>query len=597
MGIEAIITLIVILVAVVLFATEYLTVDTVALLIMVALVLTGVISPVEAAQGFSNSATLTVLFMFILSGALLKTGALQHLAIHISSGFKGRYMLSMAALMLFVGAVSAMVNNTPVVAVFIPVILQIARRSGIPATKMLIPLSFASIFGGMCTLIGTSTNILVSGIVENHGLPAIGMFDMLPVGAVLLVVGVLYMLVIGFRLLPDREEGSGLTDSFNESAYLTDIELLSTSTDVGKTIMGSELVNELRLDVVELRRGGASINMPPGDLTLQAGDTLRVRCDIERIRSMKEQMRIQVTPSVRIGGNDLTERGSSLVELVIPSGSVFEGKTLRDVDFRRSYRAIPLAIRHRKEVHQEHLYDVPMRAGDVILAEIKTHFIRQINKLERGGQSPFIMLSQDSLIDFNKKQFGLVLGIMLLMIVLATLGIMPILIGAMTAVAVLVVSRTITMKEAYASVSWNIIFLLAGALSLGQAMGNSGLDAIIADSLIGGLGAFGPVVVVSGLYLVTSLLTELMSNNAAAALVAPIAIATAASLGLNPTPFIMAVTFAASASFLTPIGYQTNAMVYGAGNYRFSDFARVGIGLNLIFWLITSILIPIIFPF
>lgn len=597
MGIEAVITLIIILVAVVLFATEYLTVDTVALLIMVTLVLTGVISPSEAAQGFSNSATLTVLFMFILSGALLKTGALQHLAVRISSGFKGRYTLSMAALMVFVAAVSAMVNNTPVVAVFIPVILQIANRSGIPATKMLIPLSFASIFGGMCTLIGTSTNILVSGIVEEHGLPAIGMFEMLPLGAVLLVLGVGYMLLIGFRLLPDRNDGARLTDTYHESAYLTDIELLATSPDVGKTIMDSELVSELRLDVVELRRNGASFNMPPGDLVLQAGDTLRVRCDLERIRSMKEQMRIQVTPSVRIGGNDLTERGSSLVELVIPSGSIFEGKTLRDVDFRRSYRAIPLAIRHRKEVHQQHLYDVPLRAGDVILAEIKTHFLRQINKLERGGESPFIMLSQDSLIDFNKKRFSLVLGIMLFMVILATLEVVPIVIGAMTAVAVLVVSRTITMKEAYASVSWSIIFLLAGALSLGKAMSNSGLDILIADSLIGGLGAFGPIAVVSGLYLVTSVLTELMSNNAAAALIAPIAIATAASLGLSPTPFIMAVTFAASASFLTPIGYQTNAMVYGAGNYRFSDFTRVGIGLNLLFWLISSILLPLIYPF
>lgn len=595
MGIDAIIVLLVILVGVVFFATEYFSVDTVALLILVTLVLTGVISPTEAAEGFSNPATLTVLFMFILSGALLKTGALQYIAILISSSFKGRYVLSMTMLMLFVALISAFVNNTPVVAVFIPVVLQIARKSGIPASRMLIPLSFASIFGGMCTLIGTSTNILVSGMAEAHGLAAFGMFDLLPMGAVLLGIGALYMVLVGFRILPDRDPQ--LSSEFRESEYITDIEILTTSPDVGRAIMNSQLVAELQLDVIELTRNGSSFNMPPGDLVLRSGDVLKVRCDLEKMRSMKERMKILEKPSVQIGEHNLDGRGSSLVELVIPANSEFEGRSLREIDFRRSFRAMPLAIRHRQEVVHDHLYDVRMKAGDVILAEIKDHFIERMKRDTRSGLNPFIMLSESAVVDFNRKQFSWVMGIMAVMVLLAALNVVPIMVGAISAVTLLVVSRSLTMKEAYASVNWSIIFLLAGALSLGKAMDNSGLDRLMAESLTDNLQYFGPVAVLSGLYLITSLLTELMSNNATAALLAPIAIATAETLGLSPTPFLMAVTFAASASFMTPIGYQTNAMVYAAGNYRFTDFTRVGIGLNLLFWILATVLIPIIFPF
>lgn len=597
MSVDAIIVIAVIIAAVVLFIKELFTVDTVALLILVTLVLTGVVSPNEAAEGFSNNATLTVLFMFILSGALFKTGALQQFAVRISSSFKGRYYTSMALLMLFVSFISAFINNTPVVAVFIPVVLQISRVSGIPASKMLIPVSFATIFGGTCSVIGTSTNILVSGIAEANGLPAIPMFQMLPMGLIIVGAGMIYMLVVGFRLLPDRSKGKNLEDKFRVVDYLTDVEILPTSPDVGVAIMQSQLANKLELDVIELQRNGSSFSMPSGDMILQAYDVLKVRCDIGKIRAMKEQMKALVNPAVHIGGHDLSGRGSTLVELIIPSDSDFEGKTLKDVDFRRSFRAAPLAIRHREEVLHDHLYSIPLRAGDVILAEIKTHFLEQLRKDERSGKSPFILLSESTLIDFKKKQFAWVMAIVVAVIALAAFEIVPIMIGAITAVVLLVISKSMTMKEAYESVSWQVIFLLAGALSLGKAMANSGLDQTIAQTIIGNLGVFGPVAILSGLYLATALLTELMSNNATAALLAPIAIATAHNLGLSPTPFLMAVTFAASASFATPIGYQTNTMVYTAGEYKFTDFLKVGSGLGILFWILATIFIPILFPF
>ncbi len=594
---EAILVLIVVAIGVALFVKELFTVDTVALLILVTLVLTGVVSPNEAAEGFSNNATLTVLFMFILSGALFKTGALQQFAVRISASFKGHYYTSTALLMLFISFISAFINNTPVVAVFIPVALQISRVSGIPASKMLIPISFATIFGGTCSTIGTSTNILVSGIAEANGLPAVPMFQMLPMGLIIVGVGTLYMLVIGFRLLPDRSKGKNLEENFRVVDYITDVEILTTSPDVGSSIMTSQLVNKLELDVIELNRNGVNFSMPSGDMLLQAKDILKVRCDIGKIRAMKEQMKALVNPSVHIGGHELSGRGSTLVELIIQSESDFEGKTLKDVDFRRSFRAAPLAIRHREEVVHNHLYSIRLKAGDVILAEIKTHFLEQLRKDERSGKSPFILLSENTLVDFKKKEFIGVMAAVVAVIVLAAFNVVPIMIGAIAAVVLLVIAKVMTMKEAYESVSWQVIFLLAGALSLGKAMSNSGLDQTIASTIIDNLGVFGPVAILSGLYLATAMLTELMSNNATAALLAPIAIATAHNLGLSPTPFLMAVTFAASASFATPIGYQTNTMVYTAGEYKFTDFLKVGSGLGILFWILATIFIPIFFPF
>jgi di/tricarboxylate transporter len=423
------------------------------------------------------------------------------------------------------------------------------------------------------------------------------MFQMLPMGLIIVGVGTAYMLLVGFRLLPDRSKGKNLEDKFRVVDYLTDVEILPTSPDVGMAIMQSQLANKLELDVIELQRSGTTFSMPSGDMILQAHDVLKVRCDIGKIRAMKEQMKALVNPAVHIGGHDLSGRGSTLVELIIPSDSDFEGKTLKDVDFRRSFRAAPLAIRHREEVLHDHLYSIPMKAGDVILAEIKTHFVEQLRKDERSGKSPFILLSESTLVDFKKKQFAWVMAIVIAVIALAAFDIVPIMIGAITAVVLLVISKSMTMKEAYESVSWQVIFLLAGALSLGKAMSNSGLDQTIAQTIIGNLGVFGPVAILSGLYLATAVLTELMSNNATAALLAPIAIATAHNLGLSPTPFLMAVTFAASASFATPIGYQTNTMVYTAGEYKFTDFLKVGSGLGILFWILATIFIPIFFPF
>lgn len=594
---NAIITAVVIVIAIVLFISEKLSVDLVALLIIAALVVSGVITPAEGIAGFSNAATITVAFMFVISAAILKTGSLQYVAGMLTKTFRSHYQRGVVLLMLVVSAVSAFINNTPVVAVMIPVTMQIAKNSNRAASKLLIPISYASIFGGTCTLIGTSTNILVNGIAEQYGLEGFRMFDMAPMGLCFVAVGSLFMIFIGQRLLPNRVENQ--EDALEESLidYLAEIEILPQSELANRSILSSPLVKELEMEILELRRDGNTLNLPQGDTIMRPRDVLKVRCNVSKIRQLKDQLKVRVLPFAEEEETEDSSERSSFVELVIPTNSEVEGKTLRQFDFRRRFRAAPLAIRHREDVLRDRLQDVQLRAGDVILVEMKTHYLDQWKSSSKDQNSPFIILSEEGILNFDRQRFLIVIAIVLGVIISASAGLLPIVISTLIGVCLLVLTGCLNMKEVYRSVQWNIVFLLAGALSLGVAMDRSGLAESMASLLVSNLAQWGPVAILAGIYLLTSLLTEVMSNNATAALVAPLAIATATQLDVSPIPFLMATMFAASASFMTPIGYQTNTMIYSAGGYRFQDFFKVGVWLNLIFWIMSTLLIPFFFPF
>ncbi|MDP4964197.1 MAG: SLC13 family permease [Salibacteraceae bacterium] len=599
MGVDAIITACVIIGAVVLFISEKFSIDLVALMIMGALVVTGVISPLESMAGFSNSATMTVAFMFVISAAILKTGSLQYVTGLLTTIFRNHYQRGVILLMLTVSAVSAFINNTPVVAVMIPVTTQIAKNANRAASKLLIPVSYASIFGGTCTLIGTSTNILVNGIAEQNGIEAFSMFSFTPLGLIFVAVGSAFMILFGQRLLPSRKAGSDSELETSLLEYLAEIEILPESGLSGKSILSSPLVKELEIEILELRRQSTTLNLPQGDTVLMVGDILKVRCNVEKIRQVKDSLKVKVMPfsDENADSEDQAAGSSAFVELVIPTNSELEGKTLREFDFRRRFRASPLAIRHREEVLQEQLQDVKLRAGDVILCEMKSHYLAQHKGTNRDQNVPFIILSEQGILNFNRKQFYLVMSIVVGVIFTASVNLLPIVTSTMLGVIALVLTGVLNMKEVYRSIQWPIVFLLAGALSLGVAMQNSGLAEMIAKMIVDQFSSYGPVAILAGIYLLTSILTELMSNNATAALVAPLSIATALQLGLSPVPFLVATMFAASSSFMTPIGYQTNTMIYSAGGYKFKDFMRVGIWLNLLFWIISVALIPYFFPF
>lgn len=592
------IVLIILSMALVLFISDRLGVDLVALVIVGALMVSGVLSPKEALSGFSDQATLTVAFMFVLSAAMLRTGAIATLGPRLSELFRRSPVRGVLWFMLTVGVLSAFLNNTPIVALLIPVVVQIAQTSGQAPSRLLIPLSYATILGGTTTLLGTSTNFVVSGVMTESGLPALGMFQQSPMGLLFLAAGVLYMTFVGARLLPDRRGGKDLGEQFGIRGYVTEIELLPGAPSVGQRIMDSPLVKELEMDIIEIRRGASRFTLPAGDMVLEAGDLLKVRCDVARIRALKDRAHIGLQPALRVANDDLRSRGTTLVELVITSSSALEGKTLREADLIRAYRAVPLAVRHREELVHERLYDTVLRSGDVVLAEVRSHYVQRLKRMESESDSPFVILAeQEGVAELDKRRLAITAAIVLGVVLCASFELLPVVVAAILGVLMLVATRMLGMKEVYDAIEWRIVFLMAGSLSLGLAMQKTGLAARIADGLVALLHDVGPWAILSGIYLLTSLLTEVMSNTATAAVIAPIAIATASSLGLSHEPFVMAVLFGASASFMTPIGYQTNTMIYGAGQYKAKDFLRVGAPLQLVLWLLATLMIPRLYPF
>lgn len=590
---QIVIVFVIAVVAVVLFATEQLSVDIVALLIMTLLLVLGIITPTEGISGFSNQATVTVAAMFIISEALFKTGAVTYIGKLTSTIFRKNYWLGLITVMLGVGFFSAFINNTPVVAIFIPILLGVAKDLKKSASKLLMPMSFASMFGGVCTLIGTSTNILVSSIAEEQGQPAFSMFEIAPLGVILFVIGTVYMFAAGIHLIPERRTEGDLIETFRLQEYITEIVLLANSSSVGKQIKNAPLVKEIDLAIIEIQRGEETINLPSPEEILRAGDVLRVRCDLEKFRKIREREGVLLKPRYKWRDEDIEAEDSKLVEAVVALNSYFIGKSLKDLQFRENTGATVLALRHRGRLMREKLSDTELNAGDALLLEVKANRYNQLR------QNPsFVITSEIKRENFRKRKLIPAILIVLGVVATATLGFMPIVVSAIVGALLLILVGCITIEESYKAIEWRIIFLLAGVLTLGIALEKTGAARLMSATIVEYVGSWGGKVgLVSAFFLLTSLLTGVMSNNATAALLAPIAIATANSLGTNPRPFLVAVMVAASASFMTPVGYQTNTLIYGPGQYRFADFLKVGTPLNIILWIAATFLIPFFWEF
>jgi di/tricarboxylate transporter len=592
MTLEMFIVIAVVIGAAILFGTEKLPVDLTAILVMAVLLISGIITPEEGISGFSNTATVTVAAMFIISAALNKTGAVLFVGKMVSKMFRYNFWIGLTITMISVGILSAFINNTPVVAVFIPIVLGIAASNKISPSKMLMPISFASMFGGVCTLIGTSTNILVSSIAVQYGLEPFSMFEFTSLGLVFFGAGMIYMIAFGVRMIKTKDVPTDLTQKYSMSDYLTDIVLLPEAKSVGKRLIESPLIKELEIDILDVVRNGRRLLRPTSEIVLEANDVLRVRCDVKKIQSLKDRVGVRLKSNLKLKEEDFKAEDLLLVEAIIAPNSRLIGKTIKSSRFRNLYRANALALRHSGQLFHTDFINLVLKAGDSLLLEVRKENLEDLKR-----DPDFVLVSGVDLPQYRKSKIIPALLIVAGIIITATLNILPIMISAIIGSVLLVFTKCISLEESYQSIEWSIVFLLGGILSLGIALEKTGTALLLANNIVNVIGFLGPVAIVAAFYLITSLFTEIMSNNASAVLLAPIAIAVAESMGISARPLLMAVTFAASASFMTPVGYQTNTMIFGVGQYKFSDFLKIGSPLNIIFWILATIFIPIFFPF
>ncbi|HEY4529095.1 MAG TPA: SLC13 family permease [Luteimonas sp.] len=583
---DMLLTFLVLAGAVALFVSEKMPPEVVAMLSLAALLTLRLVTTEEALSGFSSPATVTVAAMFVLSAGLQHSGSLNRLGEAIAR-IRWGWLLALVMMLLTAG-VSAFINNTAAVAVFLPLIIAAAVANNLPPSKFLIPLSYAAQFGGVCTLIGTSTNLLVDSMARQAGHAGFSIFEFSQLGIVFVVAGTAYMMFARTFLLPDLGVPQR-ADSGHAGRYVVELLVPPKSAAIGRR--GAELLDDDGdVVVLEIFRGGVALPSPRGT-EIGEGDRVLVRGSWNDVEQARRKLKLAYDHVAHdLEGDD--EEGRLHAEAMVAPGSHLIGHSLADVRFAHVYHARVQGLhRHRLSIRQP-LDQVPLAVGDVLLLDAPESGL-ELMRADPG----LVVLGEREQTRTSIRRSLMALGILTAVVAVAAAGLMSIVASAIIGCCALLLLRVLKPEEAYAAIDWRVVLLLAGVLPLGIALQKSGAAALIADFSIGLVGGLGPVATLAVIYIMTSLLTEVMSNNASAALVVPIAIATAESLGLDSKPFLVAVAFAASTSFATPISYQTNTMVYAAGGYRFHDFVKVGLPLNIIFIVMAVALIPRYFPF
>ena len=581
--------------ALVVFALDLFPIDFVAFGIMAAmLVLAPVVglTPRDAISGFSNPATITVLAMFILSGGIYRTGLvneLGHRAIRLAGNSELRQLL---VVMLIVTPTSAFINNTAAVAILIPLVTTMAREHGRTPSKLLIPLSYTSQLAGVITLIGTSTNILASELAAEaaaqgcEACGAFGLFEFSSVGLLIFATGALYLVVVGRRLLPERRTESDITERYEVKEYLSEIVVLNGCELVGQTLVQSRLSERFDVQVLEIIREGQKLGPAIGNRVLQPGDILFIRASSDQLLAIKDAVEgLAIEPEVRLGDRELRSDELGLLEIIIAPNSELIGGTLESTNFRNRYNCTVIAMQKHGEFVRERMGKARLDFGDTLLVQ------GERSSLEQFKRDPdFIVTEELQPEAFRREKMPIALGIVAGVVLFAALG-FPILVTAMVGCVLMVLTGCLSVNELHESIRWDVIFLLAGVIPLGLAMERTGGAALIADLAAGSAAHVPNIVVLMIFYLVSMFMTGLISNNATVVVLVPVGVATGQALGLNPEAFILAIMFAASTSFWTPVGYQTNTMVFGPGGYKFLDFVRVGGPLNVILAVLTPIFI------
>jgi di/tricarboxylate transporter len=607
---KAVVTLAILVAAMYGFVSERLAPDLTALLALLALLLTGVLTPYEAFSGFSHPATISVAAVLVLSAAVERTGALTYIARRLLTPIGNSELTLTVIIILIISTLSAFVNNTAAVAVFIPVLIEVCRRTDASPSRVLMPMSHAATFGGMCTLIGTSTNLVAHEFAISHGLRGFSMFELGKVGLPMLLAGSAYMLFVGRRFLPRNKSGDILTMQAGEQ-YLAELIVEPNSSWVGNEINAEHFQRDFDVDLVGIVRAGQALSIDNPDLAFAPYDSLLVRGPLEDVLKLTNYDGLEVhrpQEFVREKNQNVSDEvneakgatqntavrqeldGTQLAEVVVLTTSGLIGRTLKGERFAETYDAVVLALRRRGEV-RERPSITPLLPGDMLVVEGRTEALQALAET-RG----FLVVGTPVHPETRPGKLVITISTLIAVIVVVSLGFLPIVTAATAGCAVLMLTGCLRPIEAYRAIDLSLVFILAGSLALGAALDKTGMTTVIATWLAGLSTATGPVVVMAGFFLLAVLISELMSNSGTVALLGPITISVAAKMGINPMSLIAAITFGSSAAFAMPIGYQTSLMIYGPGGYRFKDFIRMGIPLDLILAILALLLIPYFWP-
>jgi di/tricarboxylate transporter len=590
--------LILLLVALVLFGLERIPIDIVTLLLVIAMILTGTLSPAEAFAGFGNDIIITIAGLFVLTGGLVKTGVVDLVGrrLHRISG--GSEFRLTVLIMLTAAACASVMKNTTTTAMFVPVVIGIASRAKVQPSKLLMPLAFGAILGGTCTLIGTSTNLAVSGAMTRlaastgQQIEPFSMFELTPVGIPIVAVGMIYMLLVGLRLLPARGSADSLAEQYHIREYVSEVVVLDDSPLAGQTLAEANLSEQMDLLVIGILRGKQGRVAPRPEEKIQAGDSLLVQGRIEDILRVKGEAGIEIKADFKLRDSDLETGGVELFEAMVLRGSSLVSRTLKGTRFRERYGLTTLAINRHGVALLSKLSTVSLRFGDVLLVQGRRE---NIEHLVSEGHLLLLEDVSEQRGRANKRKWALLaFAVFILISIFHPFGI-PLSVAVLLGVLILLASKAVRTTELYPMIDFRLIVLIAGMISFGAAMERTGADKYLAGLIVQTVGAYGSVAVMAGFVLLTVALTQPMSNQAAALVVLPVAMQTAAQLGLNPRTFAVAITYAASCSFLTPLE-PACVLIYTPGRYRFFDFVKVGSILTVAVLIVIVLLVPLRWP-
>ena len=578
---------------VVFFVMEILPIEVTAMGAIGILLLFDVLTWQEAISGFSNPAVITIGAIFIMSRALVKTGFLEVFADFLAKKGGNRKWLTIFIFLLTVSIISGFINNTAAVAIFIPLGIDLCQRFRISPTKVLLPLSYAAIFGGTLTLIGTSTNLVVSSIMEEMNMAPFSMFEFTKLGLIFLVLGTLYNMIISKWFMPSRSIISSLTRKYHMGSFLTEFKVGEDSPLIGNAYKDLDISQKYNLQVYKIIRDSENIRFNLQNIIIREGDIFLVHINVKDMLKFKDDMKVLLLTDVKMNVAELTGKNHVIVEGLVSQQSALIGKTLQEFDFRNRYGSFVLAVKRQRELLRDKIAHIRLKFSDTLLIMVPKERL----EILRTSNNLIVLEELDIHLRYERYWWFSILVIPAVML-LAAFGVIPIVKAAILGAILLLVMRTLSIQDAYESISWSVIFLIASLVPMGIAIQKTNLDEVTGNliigigTLIGGGEGLDPVIILAVLYGVTFILSAFISNVAVAVMLTPIGIMLATILNVDPRPFLVAICFGASCSFMTPMGYQTNMMVFAPGQYRLKDFFQMGIPLTLVFWITAVYWIP-----